>query len=193
MTPSTNSHANARGRATTRAIETAAVRLALQHGAAALTVDQICAEAGIKQRTFFNHFATKEDALLGSALPGIDEPRVREYLSDPRVPVLTGALRLVAVPTDAADDLGAARLRLLAATPALAERQAARLIPVAEEVRAIIRLKLAALGPNETPERLDASAALITRIASSLLLQPRLPGDNNPPLEELRWIWEQLI
>jgi len=187
------SHGNARGRATMRAIETAAVRLALQHGAAALTVDQICAEAGIKQRTFFNHFPTKEDALLGSALPTIDEQSTREYLSDPRIPVLSGALGLISLPADAADDLGASRLRLLATSPALAERQAARLIPLAEEVRSIIRLKLAALGPDVPAQRLDASAALITRIASSLILQPRLPGDPDSPLEELRWVWELLI
>src|SRR5689334_942944 len=185
MTPPVSSPGNARGRATARAIETAAVRLALEQGAAALTVDEICAEAGVKQRTFFNHFATKEDALLGSALPVIDESRAREYLSDARIPVLSGALDLVAFPHDPGDELAAARLRLLAASPTLAERQAARLIPLAEEVRTIVRLKLAAVGPDEPAARLDASAALITRIASALLLQPRLPGDPESPLGEL--------
>lgn len=193
MAPSTGSHGNARGRATAHAIETAAVRLALESGAAVLTVDQICAAAGVKQRTFFNHFATKEDALLGSALPAIDEQRTREYLSDPRIPVLTGALHLVALPADPGDGVGAARLQLLAASPALAERQAARLIPLAEEVRGIVRLKLASLGPDEPEETLDASAALVTRIASSLVLQPRLPGDGDSPLDDLRWVWDRLI
>lgn len=176
-----------------RAIETAAVRLALQHGAAALTVDQICAEAGVKQRTFFNHFATKEDALLGSALPHIDEQRTREYLSVATIGVLSGALRLVVLPAGEDDELGSFRLQLLAGSPGLAERQARRLMPLAEEVRSIIRLKLASLSTDESPEDLDESAALITRIASSLILQPRIQDDTDAHLEHLRWVWGRLL
>ncbi|MDR6970018.1 helix-turn-helix domain-containing protein [Leifsonia shinshuensis] len=194
MTPSMTTNGNARGRATTRAIENAAVRLALDKGAAALTVDEICNAAGIKQRTFFNHFATKEDALLGAALPRIHEGRVREYLSDTSIGVLTGALELIELPArDDGDDLDTARLQVLAASPALAERQASRLIPLAGEIRGIIRLKLSSLGADRSPEQLDSSAALITRIASSLLLERRLPGDDAAPVQQLAWVWDRML
>lgn len=195
MSTSTSTNSNARGRATARSIEAAAVRLAAQHGAAALTVDQICEEAGVKQRTFFNHFRTKEDALLGSALPVVNERRAREYLSDGAVGVLSGALRLIDLPSDQedVDGLSSLRMQVFAASPALAERQAGRLLPLAQEVREIVRLKLAALGPDESRERIEASATLITRIASALLLAPRLPGDDGPPLGDLEWVWGRLL
>ena len=86
---------NARGRATVRSTEREAVRLALEHGAAALTVDQICEAVGISQRAFFNHFDTKDDALLGWELPRLNEQRVRKYLAEPAVGVLSGAVTLV--------------------------------------------------------------------------------------------------
>src|SRR4051812_45996541 len=123
---------NARGRATIRSIEREAVRLALEHGAAALTVDQICAAVGISQRTFFNHFDTKDDALLGWELPHLNERRVREYLADPKAGVLTGAIGLVDLPTELIDEpeLARTRFRVLALSPALAERQGTRLRPL---------------------------------------------------------------
>ena len=186
---------NARGRATVRSIETAAVRLALEQGAAALTVDQICDAAGIKQRTFFNHFRTKEDALLGSALPVIDEQRTREYLTSHDTGVLTGALTLVDIPGTGPDedDLATDRLRLLMASPALAERQASRLLPLVDEMRAIIRLKLVTLRSAEPDERLDDAATTITQIVGALLLRPRRSETQDPPLAELRWVWPHLL
>lgn len=192
---SSRGNGNARGRATVRAIEAAAVRLAVEHGAAAVTVDQICAEAGIKQRTFFNHFDTKEDALLGWDLPRINEVRTREYLSNRDVGVLSGALELVDMPpTSDGAALLSARMKILAASPALAERQARRLRPLADEIRSIVRLKLGDLGPEETPARLDSSAALITQMAAALMLRPKAPDTESPvSLDELKWVWPRLI
>lgn len=194
----TRGNSNARGRATARAIESAAVRLAATHGAAALTVDQICAEAGIAQRTFFNHFDTKEDALLGQGLPKIDEQRAREYLSSREIGVLSGALGLVDLsPLESGNpELLLARIEILRSSPALAERQASRLRPLAEEVRGIVLLKLKDLGPDRPSDDLDHAAGLITQMASSLLLSTALPTGNGPtpgPLEGLAWIWDRLL
>lgn len=49
----------------TAAIHDAAAELLLDNGWTATTTDMIAAKAGISSRTFFNHFATKEDAALG--------------------------------------------------------------------------------------------------------------------------------
>lgn len=197
-TMSARGNSNARGRATARAIESAAVRLATVHGVAAVTVDQICAEAGIAQRTFFNHFDTKEDALLGKDLPQVDEQRTREYLSSTTVGVLAGALNLVRLPTpgDSDHELLLARIALLSTSPALAERQALRLRPLADEVQSIITLKLTDIAPDRTREELHTSATLITQIASGLMLTSALPRPDQPlapSIQDLAWVWPRLL
>src|SRR3979411_1852440 len=55
-----------RKKADTRsAISRAALRLAVEHGPDAITVDDIAAAAVVSPRTVFNYFATKEEAILG--------------------------------------------------------------------------------------------------------------------------------
>ena len=55
-----------RKKADTRAaISRAALRLALEHGPDAITVDAIAAAADVSPRTVFNYFGTKEEAILG--------------------------------------------------------------------------------------------------------------------------------
>jgi AcrR family transcriptional regulator len=50
---------------TRRALTAAAIRLFSEQGYDATTVDQIAAEAGVTQRTYFHHFPTKEAVLFG--------------------------------------------------------------------------------------------------------------------------------
>lgn len=52
-----------RRRETSADIRDAAVRLALERGFDKVTIEEICAEAGISTRTFFNYFPNKESAI----------------------------------------------------------------------------------------------------------------------------------
>ncbi|MWB97159.1 TetR/AcrR family transcriptional regulator [Agromyces seonyuensis] len=53
---------------TTRALKAAARRRTLEHGLAGFTVEEVCEDAGVSRRTFFNYFASKELAVVGIPL-----------------------------------------------------------------------------------------------------------------------------
>lgn len=50
---------------TRRALQGAALRLAVAHGVGEVTVEQIADAADVSSRTFFNYFSSKEEALVG--------------------------------------------------------------------------------------------------------------------------------
>ncbi|WIM72743.1 TetR/AcrR family transcriptional regulator [Corynebacterium suedekumii] len=52
-------------RRTRRRIEDAATSLVVAHGFANVTVDDICRDAEISRRTFFNYMDSKDEAILG--------------------------------------------------------------------------------------------------------------------------------
>ncbi|WP_395639167.1 TetR/AcrR family transcriptional regulator [Pseudolysinimonas sp.] len=195
---------NARGLATARALERAAVLLADRDGVDAVTVDRICAAVGVTQRTFFNHFDTKEDALLGLDLPRVDEARAREYLADPGVGVLSGALALVEPPPELTRDPEAAHARfaIISASPDLMRRQASRFLAVAHEVEQLVALKLRGISPDEVDDEvIQSSARTITAMAAALMIQPGRDGSPALPspaalserLRALEWIWPRLL
>jgi AcrR family transcriptional regulator len=77
----------------------AARRMTAEHGLSGFTLEELCASVGISRRTFFNHFASKEDVVVGVALDDDDEA-LDAYASsrrDPRLPALATVF----------DDLGA--------------------------------------------------------------------------------------
>jgi AcrR family transcriptional regulator len=74
MTPADSTSLRERKKAETwHAIHDAAADLALDEDTTHVTVEAIASEAGISQRTFFNYFPTKEDAILGVKTPSIPD------------------------------------------------------------------------------------------------------------------------
>ena len=54
-----------RKRRTRRTLTKYARRLTIDHGLHGFTVEQVCELAGVSRRTFFNYFASKEEAIVG--------------------------------------------------------------------------------------------------------------------------------
>jgi len=100
----------------TAAIHDAAAELLLDNGWTATTTDMIAAKAGISSRTFFNHFATKEDAALGLRQLHVPvEARTAFLASDAdlleRVVLLTMSVLRTVTPDDGLNDRRAVLLR----------------------------------------------------------------------------------
>ncbi|WP_319453042.1 MULTISPECIES: TetR family transcriptional regulator [unclassified Mycobacterium] len=97
MAESTDLRARRR-RQTTQDIHDAALRLARERGYDNVTIEQISAEAGVSQRTFFNYFPTKEAAVVYAPLEISDE-LAAEFISRGkarRSVVLTDLISLIA-------------------------------------------------------------------------------------------------
>ena len=129
---------------TSAAIERAAIDLVDEHGYDQVTVDMICHAAGISQRTFFNHFKTKDAALLGTDEPVIDQQAAREFIvSDgPLLAEAAGLVRIEPGSLPADPTLLVRRITAVSQNPALLARQMERLAAIEAELRQILELRL---------------------------------------------------
>lgn len=154
-----------------RAIERAATDLVLEHGYDAVTVDMICELAGVSPRTFFNHFKTKDAALLGPEPPAVDEQAAREFIVSTG-PLLGGLARIIRIDPGAmaADPaLLARRIHAIGTTPVLMSRQMERLSAIEAELREIVLLRLRTQWPDEDPAEREEQAELITHLLAGLM------------------------
>ncbi|UOQ57754.1 TetR/AcrR family transcriptional regulator [Leucobacter allii] len=65
---------------TARRITDLARRRTAERGITAYTVEELCEDAGVSRRTFFNYFASKEDAVLGVPAERDDAHFVERFL-----------------------------------------------------------------------------------------------------------------
>lgn len=79
---------------TRRDLHRAALEIVLADGLDVVTVDAIAERAGVSQRTFFNYFATRDDAITGGHQEALERLRV-ELLARPAAESTTEALRAV--------------------------------------------------------------------------------------------------
>ncbi|MGO4454592.1 TetR/AcrR family transcriptional regulator [Arthrobacter sp. RAF14] len=79
---------------TRQAIHDAARALVLEEGLAQVTIADICARAGISERTFFNYFPSKAAASLGLPSKPLSEARTRLFL-DSDGPIIDDLCHLI--------------------------------------------------------------------------------------------------
>jgi AcrR family transcriptional regulator len=60
-------------------------RATIEHGLHGFTIEQLCETVGVSRRTFFNHFASKDDAVLGIE-QGATEELLAAYVDGSLVP-----------------------------------------------------------------------------------------------------------
>ena len=176
---------NARGR-----LEQAAMELYVERGFEQTTVAEIAERAGLTERTFFRHFADKREVLFAGA------GMLREFL----VSGVTGApdsvtpIKAVAEALEAAGallqerrDYSRQRQAVIAANPALQERELIKLASLAAAVADALRQR----GVTEPAASLTAEAGIaVFKVAFERWVsdasQPELPRLIRASLDELK-------
>jgi AcrR family transcriptional regulator len=126
---------------TRAALTAAALRLVDGRGLSAVTVEEISAAADVSTRTFFNYFATKDDAIIGDPLVEPREMGERLSAVAAEIPMI-GALLLALAPAIAQietdRELWTVRLRVIKNNPSMLPALLARGAIAEQEFAAVI-------------------------------------------------------
>jgi len=159
------------GEAVRRRLQEAALVLYCEHGYDAITAAEIAAEAGVTERTFFRHFPDKREVLFG----GQDDLRVAlaraiAEVSDATAPLaVLGQAFLATKPIlEMNRPFTEPRSEIIAATPALRERQLAKIASLQETAAE-------ALAARGIPHRQAVLAAQAGMAAFSLAFREWTP------------------
>ena len=157
-------------RARRGALVDAAHRLVERHGLEGVTVEAICAEAGVSTRTFFNYFPSKDDAVLGLEPVVLDAEVAEDFATGGPTGRLaddleTLARSLVAAPILDRDRLAAA-VELAGREPRLLARDVAWLEQYRLQVEGLLRRRL---GPEADDARVElAGMTLMVLVRASV-------------------------
>lgn len=170
---------------TRAALADAALRLVAERGLDQVTVEEISAAADVSPRTFFNYFATKDDAVFGTMLDGND--RVRHRVSGaptgkPVWDIIWAAYRDEAVELESDAERLMLRMTVCSKNPAML----ARLVETGSAAELALAEALAERlvdppNPDGYPLLLAVSASSALRVA----MMRWATGDDGRPLVEL--------
>lgn len=155
------------------AIQKSAIGLALAHGFDNITVEQICAEAMVSQRTFFNYFGSKEGVILGLGPPRPTQEQLDLFVQSQSTDVVGDLVRMIgAALAERAPDPEVVRGRrtVIMRTPELINRQTARISEVEDLLTRAIVARFEAQGRSvlTTPD-LEDEARMVVSLAVSVL------------------------
>lgn len=160
-----------KARLTRSALHEAAITRVLDEGLECATVANIAADAGVSTRTFFNYYATKEDAIVGLDEDNVDEQVIDAYIrSESGVETIaedTARFVREALLVDSSDpDLPARRRRLFALYPELVSKRLDRAEALEELLAGHVLERLRFLGQEFSSE--DSawrSARMLTQLS----------------------------
>ncbi|TSI17936.1 TetR/AcrR family transcriptional regulator [Brevibacterium aurantiacum] len=159
-----------KARQTRHALHDAAITRVLDEGLECATVANIAADVGVSTRTFFNYYATKEDAIVGLDESNIDAKLVDDYVhSDSGVEDLAEDtarfVREVLLMGSMDPSLPARRRKLFARYPELVSKRFDRAEALEELVAAHVLARLRFLGQEfSTEESAWRSARMLTQL-----------------------------
>jgi AcrR family transcriptional regulator len=168
-------------RQTRLALITAALRLADERGADRVTVDEISAAAEVSPRTFFNYFATKEDALVGDPLEDCGAPVFSTGL--PLLEALLDALAPAFEQIQRDRDLWLLRMRVIAANPQLLPLLIAAAASAEQRLSEAIAARSGLAPDHPRPPVVAAVANAAVRVA---LIRWAGSGGARPLIEHVR-------
>lgn len=157
-------------RATRLAIQQAALRIAIEDGLQAVTVDEISRRADVSPRTFFNYFPNKEGAILGEdpTLPD-DEARAAFVAGGPKGDLLADLGTLLVHSTrELIEERGLIeeRQQVLRAAPELFSRRMESMKEFQAEVERAVVERIAGQEPDPTILRRRARLASLVALAA---------------------------
>ena len=159
-----------KARQTRHALHDAAITRVLDEGLECATVANIAADVGVSTRTFFNYYATKEDAIVGLDESNIDATLVDDYVhSDSGVENLAEDtarfVREVLLMGSMDPSLPARRRKLFARYPELVSKRFDRAEALEELVAEHVLARLRFLGQEfSTEESAWRSARMLTEL-----------------------------
>ncbi|MCS5487356.1 TetR/AcrR family transcriptional regulator [Curtobacterium flaccumfaciens pv. beticola] len=164
-------------RATRFAIQQAALRIAIESGLAAVTVDEVSRRADVSPRTFFNYFPSKEQALLGDDPTLPDDDALATFRAGGPSGDLLGDLGtlLVHATEELIEERGLLeeRQQVLRAAPELFSRRMASMkefqAQIEDAVAARLRTTHPALADAADPDALRRRARLASIVALAAL------------------------
>ena len=132
--------------ATRRALQNAVLELATEGGYEKVTIEEITAAVDVSPRTFFNYFASKEEAIVGDFPRLTDLGAATHFLADDRGTSVLAGLGVLFVETAealAVDRVASQRRRvLLRKHPALFEKHMVSLHLFEDELAELVRQRL---------------------------------------------------
>ncbi|MEZ0163463.1 TetR/AcrR family transcriptional regulator [Kineococcus sp. LSe6-4] len=172
---------------TTAAVAAAALDLAVERGWDQVTVDEVAERAGISRRTFFNYFATKDEALFHDAMAW--RPGALEAFTASPAPLLDALEDLFVAQADreAPDrDRAVQVMRLVDGAPELLPGLLARIAASEEALAAAVTAR----GDVDefTARTVAAVAGALARVSGTSWLA----GSQPDPLSSTRAAWAAL-
>ncbi|GIE79702.1 TetR family transcriptional regulator [Actinoplanes philippinensis] len=168
-------------RQTRLALITAALRLTEERGADRVTTDEISAAAEVSPRTFFNYFATKEDALVGDPLEDCGAPVLPA--DRPLLDALLTALAPAFEQIQHDRELWLLRMRVIAANPQLLPLLIAAAASAEHRLATAIATHSGLDPDHPRPAVVAAVANAAVRVA---LIRWAESGDARPLIEHVR-------